>query len=39
MGRFFADLARAEFADFYARVGEVGRTFVDIETKAFTLLA
>ena len=39
IGRFFADLERAEFADFYARVGEVGRTFVDIETKAFALLA
>jgi TorA maturation chaperone TorD len=39
IGRFFADLERAESADFYARVGEVGRTFVDIETKAFALLA
>lgn len=39
IGRFFADLERAESADFYARVGEVGRTFVDIETKAFALSA
>jgi TorA maturation chaperone TorD len=39
IGRFFADLERAERAEFYARVGEVGRTFVDIETKAFALLA
>ena len=37
IGRFFADLERAESADFYAGVGAVGRTFVDIETKAFTL--
>jgi TorA maturation chaperone TorD len=37
IGRFFADLQRAESADFYARVGAVGRTFVDIETVAFTL--
>lgn len=39
IGRFFADLERAESADFYARVGAVGRTFVDIETQAFTLPA
>src|SRR6267378_3528465 len=39
IGRFFADLQRAESADFYARVGAVGRTFVDIETVAFTLTA
>jgi TorA maturation chaperone TorD len=39
VGRFFADLECAESADFYARVGAVGRTFVDIETEAFTLPA
>jgi TorA maturation chaperone TorD len=39
IGRFFADLERLEWADFYARVGAVGRTFVDIETEAFTLPA
>jgi TorA maturation chaperone TorD len=39
IGRFFADLERAESADFYARVGALGRTFVDIETEAFTLPA
>lgn len=39
IGRFFADLERAEWADFYARLGAVGRTFVEIETKAFTLPA
>lgn len=39
IGRFFADLQRAESADFYARVGAIGRTFVGIETKAFALPA
>jgi hypothetical protein len=33
----FADLERAEAARFYARVGALGHTFVEIETKAFTL--
>ena len=37
IGRFFADLERAEGADFYARVGALGRTFVEIETEAFAL--
>jgi TorA maturation chaperone TorD len=37
IGRFFADLERAESADFYARVGAIGRTFIDIETQAFAL--
>jgi TorA maturation chaperone TorD len=35
--RFFLDLERAESIDFYARVGTLGRTFVDIETEAFAL--
>jgi TorA maturation chaperone TorD len=39
IGRFFADLERAEAARFYARVGALGRTFVEIETTAFTLPA
>ena len=39
IGRFFADLERAGSADFYARLGAVGRAFVEIETKAFTLPA
>jgi TorA maturation chaperone TorD len=39
IGRFFADLERAKSARFYARVGALGRTFVEIETKAFTLPA
>ena len=37
MGRFFVDLERAETADFYGRVGALGRTFIDIEAEAFTL--
>jgi TorA maturation chaperone TorD len=37
IGRFFADLERAQAADFYARVGLLGRTFVEIETEAFAL--
>jgi TorA maturation chaperone TorD len=37
IGRFFADLEHAEAADFYRRVGAIGRIFVDIETEAFDL--
>jgi TorA maturation chaperone TorD len=37
IARFFSDLEHAEKADFYARVGTVGRTFVEIETEAFAL--
>jgi TorA maturation chaperone TorD len=37
IGRFFADMERAEFADFYANVGALGRTFIEIETEAFQL--
>lgn len=37
IGRFFVDLERAEEADFYRRVGTLGRVFVDIETEAFAL--
>jgi TorA maturation chaperone TorD len=33
--RFFVDLENAKSADLYARVGSLGRTFVDIETEAF----
>jgi TorA maturation chaperone TorD len=33
--KFFVDLERAEPADFYARVGALGRTFVDVEAEAF----
>jgi TorA maturation chaperone TorD len=37
MGRFFADLERAEAADFYRRVGTLGRVFIEIETEALAL--
>jgi TorA maturation chaperone TorD len=35
--RFFVDLEKAASADFYARVGSFGRTFVEIETQGFLL--
>jgi TorA maturation chaperone TorD len=35
--RFFADLERAEAADFYRAVAAVGATFIDIEMEAFAL--
>lgn len=37
IGRFFSDLERSRSADFYAHVGALGRTFVDIESEAFAL--
>jgi TorA maturation chaperone TorD len=37
MRRFFADLERASSAGFYASVGALGRTFIDIEAEAFAL--
>jgi TorA maturation chaperone TorD/DNA-binding transcriptional regulator YdaS (Cro superfamily) len=37
IGRFFADLERAEAADFYRRVGTLGRVFIDIESEAYAL--
>ncbi|WP_377831073.1 molecular chaperone (plasmid) [Bradyrhizobium lupini] len=37
MGRFFADLERANSVDFYAAVGALGRLFIDIEAEAFAL--
>ena len=36
-GASSADLERCRTADFYARVGALGRTFMDIETEAFAL--
>jgi TorA maturation chaperone TorD len=39
ISRFFVDLEQARSADFYARVGLLGRTFVDVETEAFALPA
>jgi TorA maturation chaperone TorD len=37
MGRFFTDLEGSRTANFYARVGALGRTFIAIETEAFGL--
>ena len=37
IGRFFADLERAEAADFYRSVGALGRVFIEIETAAFAM--
>jgi len=37
IGRFFADLERADTAEFYRHVGTAGRVFIDIETEAFAL--
>jgi TorA maturation chaperone TorD len=37
IGRFFADLAQAEGAEFYRAVGKLGATFIDIECAAFAL--
>ena len=37
IGRFFADLERAEAADFYRSVGALGRTLIEIEAAAFAL--
>jgi TorA maturation chaperone TorD len=37
--RFFVDLERAKPAGFYACVGALGRSFVDVETEAFALPA
>jgi len=39
IGRFFVDLEKAKSVDFYARVGSLGRIFVDVETEAFALSA
>lgn len=37
IGRFFADLERAETAEFYRSVGALGRTFIALEADAFAL--
>ncbi|MEF2549876.1 molecular chaperone TorD family protein [Aurantimonas sp. A2-1-M11] len=39
MPRFFADLETAGSADFYRRVGSVGRNFMSIETESQALVA
>jgi TorA maturation chaperone TorD len=37
IGRFFADIAVADAADFYRHVGAIGHLFIEIETEAFAL--
>jgi TorA maturation chaperone TorD len=37
IGRFFADLERADTGDFYRHVGSLGRALIEIETEAFAL--
>src|SRR5262245_18867326 len=37
IGQFFVDLEQAESARLYRSVGALGRTFMDIETQAFSL--
>jgi TorA maturation chaperone TorD len=37
LGRFFADLERADAAGLYRRIGAVGRLFMSIESEAFAL--
>ena len=37
IGRFFADLERAQAGDFYRAVGALGRVFIEIESEAFAL--
>jgi TorA maturation chaperone TorD len=37
IGRFFTDLEQAAAADFYRRIGTLGRVFLEIETQAFAL--
>lgn len=37
IGRFFADVERAESADFYRSVALLGRTLIALETEAFAL--
>lgn len=39
IGRFFTDLENAEAADFYKRLGTLGRVFMNIEAEAFALPA
>jgi TorA maturation chaperone TorD len=38
IGRLFSDLESAAAADFYRRLGTLGRVFIEIETEAFDML-
>jgi TorA maturation chaperone TorD len=37
LGRFFADLERADAAGLYRRIGALGRLFISVESEAFAL--
>jgi TorA maturation chaperone TorD len=37
IGRFFADLEKAQSAEFYRRIGALGQVFISIEMEAFAL--
>jgi TorA maturation chaperone TorD len=39
IGRFFADLERADAANFYRSIGTLGLVFIDIEGQAYALAA
>ena len=39
IGRFFTDLENAAAADFYRRLGKLGRVYMDIEAEAFDMPA
>ena len=39
IGRFFTDLENAAAADFYRRLGTLGRVYIDIEAEAFDMPA
>jgi len=37
IGRFFSDLEQNNSVDFYAAVGKLGRTFMEIESQSFSI--
>ena len=37
IGRFFSDLEKNNSVDFYAAVGKLGRTFMEIESQSFSI--
>jgi len=39
IGRFFTDMENAAAADFYRRLGRLGRVYIEIETEAFDMPA
>jgi len=39
IGRFFTDMENAAAADFYRRLGTLGRVYIEIETEAFDMPA